>query len=660
MENDFKVNNMQEFESLFSPVKINSLDIANRFVVPPIASKLANKDGTVSQALIDYWVTRARGGWGLLIVEFTAIDPLGKAGPCRPCLWGDEFIEGLRKLTEAVHQYGVKIAIQLNHAGRQTTEGKIGIPGAQPVSASPVPCPLERVIPRELSSDEVYELIQKFSNAAVRARDAGFDAVEIHGAHGYLLAQFMSAYSNKRVDEFGGSLYNRMRFPLEVIRSIRRKLGQSYPLLFRMSGEERVPGGRTLEESRIVAHLVEKAGIDALDISVGVSGSDQYIIAPAAVAPGFLLTSSAEIKKAVSIPVIAVGRINHPLLADDAIKAGKADLIAWGRASLADPELPDKIAAGQLDDIAPCIACIQGCVRRPPSFGRPPSKLGITCLVNPFCGREGEMHFTPAVKPKKVTVVGGGPAGLEAAWISAARGHRVTLYEKQQVPGGQYRIAAIPPFKQDIATAISYYVHMCEKHGVLFKLGTEVDAESIITDKPDTVIIATGGEPVIPDVKGAHGDRVVNASDILEGKKQAGNNVLIVGGGMVGCEMSDFLGEHLHNVTLVEMLPEIAGDVPTATKFFLKQRLKEYGTQIKTGTTVVELLNDGAIVMRGGEKSKLEGFDTIVLAMGTRSVNHLSEKLEKKVPELYVIGDALAPGQAIDAIEEGARTALKL
>ncbi|MEJ2740426.1 MAG: FAD-dependent oxidoreductase, partial [Dehalococcoidia bacterium] len=611
---------------IFSPVKINSLELANRFVIPPMASTLANEDGTVSQALIDYWVARAKGGWGLLIVEFTAIDPLGKVGACHPYLWGDEFIEGLKKLTDAVHEHGAKIAVQLSHTGRQTFQEIIGIPGAQPVSASPIPCPLDKEIPRELSSDEVYELIEKFSDAAVRAKIAGFDAVEIHGAHGYLLAQFMSAYSNKRVDEFGGSLYNRMRFPLEVIRTARKKLGPSYPLLFRMSGEERIPGGRTLDESRVVARMVVEAGIDAVDISVGVSGSAQFIIPPPAMAPGFLLYTSEEIKKAVSVPVIAVGRINDPLLAEDAIETGKADLIAWGRSSLADPELPNKIAAGLLDEICPCIACVQGCTRSFPFPGKPLSKLGTTCLVNPFCGREGELQIIPANKIKDVIVVGGGPGGLEAAWIAAARGHRVTLYERQQVLGGQYRIAAIPPFKQDIARAISYYIHMCKKFGVVFKMGIEATAGRIINGKPDVVIIATGGEPVIPDIKGAHGARIVTAQEILEGKVRPGNNVLIVGGGMVGSEVADFLGEHLHNVTLVEMLPDIACDTPVSVKFFLLRRLKDYDVTIETGTSVVEFLDDGAVVDRNGEKSRLEGFDTIVLAMGVRSVNNLKDQ----------------------------------
>jgi 2,4-dienoyl-CoA reductase-like NADH-dependent reductase (Old Yellow Enzyme family)/thioredoxin reductase len=650
-----------QFPKLFSPIKVGSLELSNRFVVPPmgfdLTNEVANGGGIVNQAVIDYWVARARGGWGLLIFEFTAIDPLGKAGPRHIGIWNDAFVAGFKQLTEAVHKYGARIAIQLGHAGRQTTEKIIG---AQPVSASPIACPVARETPRELASEEVYELVEKFGDAAVRARDAGFDAVEIHGAHGYLIAQFMSAYTNKRIDEFGGSFHNRMKFPVEIIRNVRRKIGSSFPLLFRISGEEKVPGGRTIDETRAAARMLVEEGIDAIDVSVSVNVTGKYIIAPAVLPPGFLLSSGEEIKKAVSVPVISVGRINHPMYAEDAIETGKADLIAWGRSSLADPELPNKVAAGQLDDICPCIACLQGCARLLELHDDPLAELKVTCLVNPFCARESEMRIKPAAKSKKVVIVGGGPGGLEAAWVAAACGHQVTLYEKQRALGGQFRIAAIPPFKQEIARAIAYYIHMCQKYGVSLKTGVTATVAQILAEKPDVVIVATGGEPFIPDIEGVSGARVVTAWDILEGKQPAGNRVLMVGGGMVGCEVADFLGEHLHDVTLMEMLLEIAQDVPLYVRDFLMQRLRDYSVKIETGTSVVKFLDNGVIVNKDGNESRLEGFDTIVLALGAKSVNDLEEQLADKVPELYVIGDALAPRQAIDAIEEGARVALKL
>jgi len=650
---------MKQFKKLFSPIKLGRMEINNRFVVPPMGTNLANEDGTVNQAIIDYWMARAKGGWGLLILEFTAIDPLGKPEPRLLGLWGDKFIIGLRKLTDAVHKYsdGTKIAIQLSHAGRQTNSQIIN---AQPVSASPIPCPMAREIPRELSKEEVYQLIEKFGDAAVRACEAGFDAVMVHGAHGYLVAQFMSEYSNKRTDEFGGHFENRMRFPVEIIKNIRKKAGSLFPVAFRLSAEERVPGGRALDESRIVAHVLEQTGVDALDVSVGVSASGQYIAAPAVMPPGFLLSAAGEIKKAISIPVIAVGRIDHPLLAEDAIETGKADLIAFGRSSLADPELPKKVAAGRLDEVCPCVVCLQGCLRHLPRPFSPPPKIGITCLTNPFCGREGEMKIDPTVNKKKIVIVGGGPGGLETAWLAASRGHQVILYEKEPAFGGQYRVAAIPPFKQGISKAINYYVHQCEKYGVRFKLGVEATVEQILAEKPDSIVLATGGEPVISNIKGIAETNIVTAMDIIGGKKAAGIKVLIVGGGMIGSETADFLGEHLHRVTIVEMLPEIAMDVPLPIRYFLLERLKAYGVQIETGMTVKEFLPDGVIGEKNGQPMRLTGFNTIVLAMGGRSVNPLKEKLNGKVRELYVIGDASTPRKAIDAIEEGARIGVKI
>lgn len=643
-----------DFQLLFSPIRIGTMEVGNRFVVPPMGTNLANPDGTVSEDLIAYWEARAKGGWGLLIVEIAGVDPLGKAIPHQLGLWDDKFIPGYKKLVDTVHRYGAKIAVQIHHAGRQTSSDILG--GEEPVAPSAVPCFVSQETPRELTTEEVYQLIEKFGDAAARAREAGFDAVEIHGAHGYMVAQFMSQHTNKRVDEFGGSLYNRMRFPVEVIRDVRRKVGGSFPIIFRMSADERIVDGRKIEESKAVASIVEDAGVDAVHVSTGVYGSMQYIVPPPDVSPGFILPDAGEIKKAVSIPVIGVGRINDPVLAKQAIQTGQADLLAWGRQSLADPDLPNKVAAGRLKEIQPCIACNQGCI----GYIFDPNKMKCSCLVNPFCGREYKMKIEPAAQSRKIVIVGGGPGGLEAAWIAAARGHKVVLFEKEQSPGGQFRVGAIAPAKQDLTKAINYYTYMGEKYGVDFRFGTQADAEEVLAEKPDVVILATGGEPSIPDIPGIDNHQVATANDVLLGKIDVGKKVLIIGGGLVGSETADFLGEHGHEVTLVEALPEIAEDVQESVKHFLLLRLKRHEVRIETNTKVKEILQNGVKVEKDGQESQLTGYNNIIIAVGAKPVNDLKPQLEGKVPELHVIGDASEPRKAIDAIEEGASLAIKI
>lgn len=643
-----------KFPLLLSPIRIGTMEVKNRFVVPPMATGLADPDGNPTEKHVTYWGARAKGGYGLLIVEATAVDPLGKGSPWdEPGIWDDKFIPKWKRVVEEVHKYGVKVALQLHHAGRQTTRNKIN---GQPVAPSAIPCPIGKEMPRELTTEEVYELIEKFGDAARRARDAGFDAVEVHGAHGYLIAQFMSPYTNKRIDEFGGDFMSRMKFPIEIIRSIRRKVGRDYPVIFRLSGDELVAGGRNVDDSRGVAQVMEKVGVDAIHVSAGVYASAFYIIAPSAVPPAFNVYAAEEIKKAVGIPVIAVGRINDPVLAENILETGKADMVALGRASLADPEFPNKVAAGAIEEISPCIGCMQACA----GYLFDPGQPHISCLVNPFTCREDELKMEKVDNPKKVMVVGGGPGGLEAAWILAKRGHHVTLYEKENVLGGQYRIGAIPPTKQDISRAIKYYITMGKKYGVSYKLGVEVTEELIDKEKPDTVILATGGVPLIPDIKGIDNPRFVKAVEVLEGKKQVGRNVLVVGGGMVGAETADFLGEHFRKVTIIEMLPEIARDEQDAVRHFLMERLNKYGVRVLTNATVKEFLDDGVVYEKDGKEEKLTGFDTVVLAMGATSYNPLEERINGKVREVYAIGDAVRARKALEAIEEAARVAVKV
>lgn len=640
-------------KKIFEPIQINSLELKNRLVVPAMGTNLANPDGTVSERLKDYLVARAEGGFGLIITEVTAISPYGKGLPFQLSIWDDKFIPGFADLANAIHAKEAKIAVQLYHPGRQTFSFITGQPLVAP---SAIPCPVCREIPKELTVEEIWELEEQFAEGARRAKEAGIDAVEIHGAHGYLVAQFMSGYANHRTDAYGGDLEGLLRFPIEIIHKIREKVGADYPIIFRLSGDERVPGGRTIQETKAVAPPLEQAGVDAFHVSTGVYASFDYIIAPMAIPPGYNV-SAAEIKKAASVPIITVGRINDPRMAEEILKEGQADLVAMGRASLADPELPKKAAAGNYDDIRWCIACNQGCIDRVFDL----EKIYISCLVNPTVGKEREMALIPALRSKKVLVVGGGPGGMEVARVAALRGHEVYLYEREGKLGGQFSLAAIPPCKQEITKIITYLSIQIKKAGVKVTLGKEVTEETIDDLQPDTIVIATGGVPVVPDIPGIEQEGVVTAFDILRGKVTPGRRILVVGGGMVGCETADFLGQIMGcRVTLVEALPKIAQDVGSATRYFLLQRLAQEKASIITSASVKRFVKDGAILERNDEEETLSGFDTIVLATGIAPVNELASRIQGKIKEMYVIGDAKQPRKALDAIAEAAEIGRKI
>ena len=637
-------------KNLFSPISIGKVEIPNRLVVPAMVTVYCNEEGTATEKFTAYHEAKARGGWGLIITEDYAVDPKGRGFPNLPGLWNDGQIESHSRFTKRIHDIGAKIFAQIYHAGRQTGKAVIG---CQPVAPSPIPCPNLQEIPHELAEDEIREIVGEFGDCARRAREAGFDGIEIHGAHGYLIAQFMSLYSNKRVDAYGGDLMNRLRFPLEIISDIRLKAGDDFPIIFRISGDEMVPGGRDMEDTTAISAILEGAGVDALHISAGVYGT-YAITPPAAISHGWITGFAEEVKKVVDIPVITVGRITDPILAEAIIAGKKADLVAMGRASLADPELPNKAAAGKFSDINPCIGCMQGCIDMISQY------QPAACLVNPTLGKEQEMKIEPADVKKKVFVAGGGPGGMEAAMVAARRGHEVHLFEKTGRLGGQYYTASIPPFKGEIAGFIAWQKKQLEDHRVSIHLNTEL-TETIVTEqKPDAVIVATGSIPVFPDFPGIKKENVVLALDVLEGKTPVGRKVVIIGGGTVGAETASHLANHGKDVTIVEMLPKLATDANALVRHFLLKDLADRKVQIHASSTVTAVSDDGLTIKREGREEKIGPFKTVVLAVGLKPLNDLQSKLEGKVTEIMTIGDAVRVGKALDAVKEGYLAGLEI
>lgn len=492
----------------------------------------------------------------------------------------DGQIESHRKLTERVHAAGGKIAAQIYHAGRETSSA---VTGVQPVAPSAVREPSMPETPRELTIPEIHTLVEQFGDCAKRAKAAGFDAVEVHGAHGYLAGAFASPFSNKRSDEYGGTIRNRARFGMEIIRNIKEKCGEDYPVLYRISSVEYVPGGLGIEESKVIARLMEEASADCIHCSQGVYASTHTIIPPSVFPRAGYVEHAAEMKKAVQIPVIAVGRINDVEIAESVLQSKKADLVTMARASLADPELPNKVLKGRGDEVIRCISCLQGCI------GENGKGNGIRCLVNPLTGMEDEYDLTPTEKAKQVLVIGGGIAGCEAAISAALKGHKVTLIEKNDRLGGQWIPASVPIGKSEFTSFLCWQKSMLEKMHVQILLNTTADAELIKLYEPDTVIIATGSRPFIPPIQGADQDFVVTAHDVLLGKTEPGNRVVVIGGGLVGAETADMLGQQCEQVTIIEMLPQIMKDEEAAPTKYMKERFFQNGVQIHTSTKLLEI-----------------------------------------------------------------------
>jgi 2,4-dienoyl-CoA reductase-like NADH-dependent reductase (Old Yellow Enzyme family)/thioredoxin reductase len=646
-----------KLRKLFEPTKIGTMTVKNRLVMPAMDTNLGSRDGYVTSRLVDYYAERAKGGVGLVIVECTSVDyPRGKVSVGQPSIDNDKYLEGLSKLALAIKQGGARAAIQLEHGGGVTHSS---VSNHQPLGPSASISPLGEPV-KEMSIAEIEELIELFAKAAARAKKAGFDGTEIHGAHEHLLAQFLSPSVNQRQDQYGGNLENRARFLLEVIRACRAAVGSNYPLWCRIdSAEYGVEPALDYIQATRVAQWAEEAGVDALHVSGHGYGVRFSTLCPGM--PGFHLTGASEVKMNVSVPVIAVGRI-YPELGEWALREGMADMIAMGRALIADPYLPIKAAEGRLEDIVPCIGCWQcvegniqaivGAITDPSSS----NKGELECSVNPSAGREADCKIKPARSRKHVVVVGGGPAGMEAARVAKSRGHSVTLIEKANQLGGQLIPGAAPPHKEAISLLVDYFDNQLNKLGVKVELGKEATAKNIDALNPDALIWAAGAKQIAPKIPSLDPAKTVFADDVLSGRASVGEKVIIIGGDGTGCETANFLADQRKKVIIIEILPQVLSKEGTIIQMRLLDELGRKNVEILTGITYEGSSPQGPRIKTAEGKIKILKADTYVLATGAKSNSELVPALKKKFKNVQVIGDAVQPRRIRDAIVEGFQT----
>ena len=632
------------YTKLFEPGRIANLELKNRIVMPAMGCSLAEHSGEPGPRMIKYYADRARGGAGLIITEITRIDNDTGVGTPNQLAVTDPFVVGqLSRLAEAVHAYDTKLFVQLHHPGNQTPSRLIG--GKQPVSASDVTCKVIGEQPRALTTEEVEGLVKKFVVGAVLCQKAGVDGVEIHGAHGYLVSQFLSPHTNKRTDKYGGSFEGRMRFATEIIMGIRAYCGPKFPIGIRINGNDYLDDGITEEDAIAQAKYFEKLGVCYINVSCGTYDSGATIIEPNYFAEGWKKHLAANIKKAVSVPVIAVCNIKHPAVAEQLLEEGFADFVGIARGQLADPEWGLKAQRGEDKLIRKCLGCME-------CFRILNDGLPLGCTLNPVLGREFEWGDEKLVKNgqgRTAAVIGGGPAGFEAALTLRKRGFNVVLFESKERIGGTVELAAVPPCKGMLAEFIDTMEAQLEAAGVEVRVNTPATPEEVMATGAEAVFMAAGGKPIMPSIPGI--ERAVTAEDVLAGRACVTGSAAIIGGGVTGLETAETLSAE-HKVTVVEMLDKVGGNLYPSITMHLAQEIMKHGGAIAKGMQLVAVTETGVTVkdVKTGEESQIPA-DTVVLAMGVRSNRPDIEAFRKAYGDrLILVGDAAKPGQIYDAL----------
>lgn len=644
------------FPRLFSPARVGRLELPNRIVFAATSSELADKDGFVGPDVAEYYAERARGGTGLIVVEATYVEVEGKRLHHNAMLHDDKFIPGMRLIADAVHEAGGKLVLQLNHGGRESIPE---ISGSAPLAPSPVPSQFtavgDPVMPKELTVAEIQRIIRRFVEASVRTREAGYDGVELHGAHGYLISQFLSPEANRREDEYGGDTRRRARFYIELVEAIKRELGQDFPVICRMNGSDYTNGGLEIDEAVKIAVMLEQAGADSISVSGGIHSSRPYRIVPGmSVERGCYVPFSEAMMQRLRVPVMTVGRINTPEYAEEILEKKQADFICLSRPLLADPHFPVKAQAGKVAEIAPCIACNEclAIIHR---------AKGIACTVNPIVSRELELKAVLAKKttPKRVAVVGGGAAGMSAAVAAARRGHDVHIYETDSELGGQLILAHQPPHREEIENALLYFRSEIGRLGVNVHVNSTLTADAARKLNADAIVVATGAASQTPNVPGASLPHVLVGWKVLSGREKVGQNCVVVGGGLVGVEVADYLAERGKTVAIVVRSDMLKKAVHADRVYFL-DRIKTLGIEVFTHTDILEIgLDSVEIQPENRMRRVLKGVDNVIFCTGyTPRMQETASLKDVGVP-VYYAGDVLGSRKFFEAIEEGTLIALR-